>query len=648
MSLREGLPSSSQYKRYDLDATTTSPKAAVTESVKQNTEELLPSYKGDITHILPEPPKIGKHDDDLLVHQDRINAIDGNLSRACDAVQKIFREIGSKVQKEGREWPALNQAMEKLVQDIDAARSQAAHGHFAEAEKTCSEALEIFQQAYDPLEREFSDRIDANFDKEILSTLFAQAKDIIKNSLDSATGISRDCEFYLAELNKAASVVVEVPDKSIVEAAFKELHNARESLQEILDGKKEGNVEKAKEKVKEAASKCHDLCWVPGNAVIAKKQMIGKAQLAVSLIPKATAEKVIDLATQKFGTLEKPGIVLLEGTEYEVAHDLLRGGFQVIRLPREEEILGKGAWNVVVRVCNVSNKCFQALRKPISPSGEQPLGEEHILHSIEIYKDIGKLQGTTVGPEALIRKGTGGVLSSLYSDDVIKWLRMMPTPELRWECFQSVLGSFIEFAKAGNVHGDIHPGNLSVVYDNKRAERTGVYAVPGTLKIEDLDGACHIIEGVDAEKNPIYSKKAAEVGIVCKFATQLEVDEWIKCLQSKDLKGIADVRFGQDILAMGITLYQILTLDFDIDNLYLNKECSPFTDMEGKVVEGKFEEGIFREGKPNLESVRFALEEYKFLTSEQKGKIIEFIALTITQNTKQRARLQDLELAVSI
>ncbi len=140
--------------------------------------------------------------------------------------------------------------MGKLVKDIDAARSQAAHGHFAEAEKTCSEALETFQQAYDPLEREFSDRIDANFDKEILSTLFAQAKDVIKNSLDSATSISRDCEFYLAELNKAASVVVEVPDKSIVEAAFKELHNARESLQEILDGKKEGKVEKAKEKAK--------------------------------------------------------------------------------------------------------------------------------------------------------------------------------------------------------------------------------------------------------------------------------------------------------------------------------------------------------------------------------------------------------------
>lgn len=649
MSTPESLSSSSQDTRYDLNITSTSSKAVVKESVK-NTEELLPPYNGHITHILPEPLKIGKHDDDLLVHQDRINAIDDNLSRACGAVQKIFREVGNKVQKEGREWPALNQAMEKLMQDIDVVRSQVAHGQFAEAGKSCSKALENFQKAYEPLEREFSDHIDAKFDKEILITLFTQAKDVIKNSLDSATAISIDCELYLAELSKVASVVVKVPEKSLVEAAFKDLHNTRESLQEIMDGKKNGDVEKAKEKVREATSKCHDLCWVPGNAVIAKKQMIGKAQLAFSLISRATAEKVIAQATQKFGTLEKPGKVLLEGSEYEVAHDLLKGGFQVIRLPKEEEVLGKGAWNVVVRVCNVGNKCFQALRKPISPPGEQPPSEEHILHSIQIYKDIGRLHGTTVGPEALIRKGTGGVLSSLYSDDVIKWLRMIPPPELRWKCFQSVLSNFIEFAKAGNVHGDIHPGNLSVVYDNKKAERTGspIYAVPGTFKIEDLDGACHIIEGVDAEKNPIYSKKAVEVGIVCKFATQLEVDEWIKCLQSKDLKGIADVRFGQDILAMGITLYQILTLDFDIDNLYLNKECSPFTDMGGKIVPGKFEEGIFRGGKPNLESVRFALEEYKFLTSQQKEKIVEFIALAITQNTKQRARLQDLENAVNI
>jgi hypothetical protein len=98
---------------------------------------------------------------------------------------------------------------------------------------------------------------------------------------------------------------------------------------------------------------------------------------------------------------------------------------------------------------------------------------------------------------------------------------------------------------------------------------------------------------------------------------------------------------------MGITLYQILTLDFDINNLYLNKECSPVTD-DGRIVEGKFEEGIFREGKPNLESVRFALEEYTFLTDQQKEKIIKFIALAITQNTAERARLQDLEQAVNI
>ena len=223
---------------------------------------------------------------------------------------------------------------------------------------------------------------------------------------------------------------------------------------------------------------------------------------------------------------------------------------------------------------------------------------------------------------------------------------MIPPPELRWACFKSVLAHFVEFAKDGNVHGDIHPGNLSIVY--KQRAGTSIYAMPEILKIEDLDGACHIVQGYDKDNNPIYNEKAPEIGICCKFATQKEVDEWIRCNTIKDLKGLADVRFGQDILAMGITLYQILTLDFEMDNLYLNKANSPFTDNYNNVIEGKFEEGIFTNGTTNKEAIQFALEEYKFLTSEQKEKISEFIALAITQNTSERAHLRDLEKAMAL
>jgi hypothetical protein len=650
MSFPGGLPKSDS-RVSDLGAPATTAKTVDAEIVRHNTEEVLP--KGDIAAILPKPPEIRKHGDDLIIHQDRIEVTDANLLRVLDAVQKVFCPISNGVQKKSdfKEIPKLDKAMEKLRQQIDKARSQAAHGEFALAEKSCEEAWNEFDLAYKDLENEFLACLDEKkFDKELIKEAFTQAKNVIRESIDFAKATCKECAAYLTQLNSAASVELKVVEKSTIENAFKDLHQARASLQRIWDGKEAGDVAEAKTKVKNAFLKCHDLTWDSGNAVIAKKQMVGKAQLAASFIPKATAEKIFTLATQEVGSLEKPGLVVLEGRQFEVAHDLSKKGHQIIRLPIQEIVLGKGAWNVVVRVCNISNKCFQALRKPLTPPGEQPPGEEHMLRSIEIYKDISKLQGTTVGPEALIRKGAGGVLSSLYSDDVIKWMRLIPPPELRWESFKSALRSFIEFAKDGNVHGDLHPGNLSVVYAENRTDKIGatVYAAPGTVKIEDLDGACHIIEGYDDEKNPIFSKKAVDVGIVCKFATQEEVDKWIKCIDDKDLKGIADVRFRQDILAMGITLYQILSLDFDIDNLYLNKECSPFTDMEGKVVEGKFEEGIFRKGNPNTESIRFILEEYSFLTSEQKEKIIKFISLAITQNTEERATLTDFETAMII
>ena len=141
---------------------------------------------------------------------------------------------------------------------------------------------------------------------------------------------------------------------------------------------------------------------------IAKKQSVEKAQLTASLIPKATAEKIIALSTQTFGTAEKLGPVTLGDKHYEVAHDLIKGGYHIIRLPAEEQVLGKGQWNIVVRVCDISNPCFQALRKPIIPPGQQPPSEENIMLSIQIYQDIRNsgLQGTTLGPVALIRSGT--------------------------------------------------------------------------------------------------------------------------------------------------------------------------------------------------------------------------------------------------
>lgn len=596
------------------------------------------------TERFSESPLVSP-DDDLNLHERRINAIQDNLTEAYK-IQDLFYNIGNKLQSTDETridvWAKINPMMEQLIEAIDAARSQAGRGEFSLAEASCNNALKEFEKTYLLLEKEIFASLEKDVTDESLKKnikeLFGAAREIVVDSLRLAASGCKESAAYLAELNKGASVELGVISKEVVNAALTELSQARETLQKIWDGQEAGDLDQAKLSVKQAQDKCQKLCWEPGNAAIAKKQMKEKAQLAASLIPKATADKIIQLATQEFGSLSRPGIVSLEGAEYEVAHDILLGEYQIIRLPKEEEVLGKGAWNVVVRVCNISKKCFQALRKPISPPGEKPPGEEQILRSIEIYKDISRLKGTTVGPEALIRKGVGGVLSSMYSDDLIKWLRLIPPPQLRLECFKSVLNGFIEFAKDGNVHGDIHPGNLSVVY----AKKGEYHAVPKTIKIEDLDGACHLVEGTNSDGSPIYNKKGVEVGIVCKYATQQEVDKWIKCIGNKDLDGIAQVRFGQDILALGITLYQILTLDFDIHNLYLSKKCSPFINMNGEVVEGRFEEGIFIGGKPNVEALRLSLEEFD-LTTAQKEQIIKFLVSAITQNTEERAQLHDLE-----
>lgn len=613
---------------YELPAAAGSSKAAAAESVSQNTLKLLPSYQGDITHILPEPPKIGSHEDDLLVHHDRINAIDGNLTRACDAVQKIFRGIGDKVQKEGKEWPELNHAMEKLVQDIDAARSQAAHGQFAEAAQACSDALKAFQQTC-PSEKEFPDHIDEKFDKKILTELFTQAKAIIENSVHFAEGTCNACDSYLAELNKAASSPVEEPDKSLVAAAFKDLHNARASLQEILDGKQRGNIGQAKAKVREASAQCHALTWQPANDQIAVTQMQRKAKLAAALIPNATKEKIIGLAT--FGTPDKPSEVSLRGKQYEVAHDK-EGSLQVVQLPVVEDALGKGFSNIVMLAYNTSKVSLQALRKSRTPEGQEAMES-----SLAIHKDISRLQGTTAGPEAIIRKGRGGVLSSVYGNNALGWLKTMPPSEYRWKAFRSALSSFIEFARDGNVHGDIALVNLSVEYDKGKQR---VYAAPTILKLEDLDGACHIIEGYDKKGRPIYSEKAIGAGMTPAYGTPEEIIRWQDCLQRKDLEGLANVRFPQDILSIGIALYQIVTGDIDLENLYLNMERTPRNNRPG-------EDGEFKSGKPNIESIRLALEDYEFLTQTQKDEIVAIIAKAINLSPGERAKLQDLENAMA-
>src|SRR5262245_7540918 len=120
------------------------PQQGVVELINRNTQMVAPTT--DILQILPEPSRLGKHDDDLFVHQDRINAIDDHLVRVSNAVDKVFVEINQKLQKVALEngshpeWPKLDKAMSKLVQDIDKARSQLAQGKFDLAEQTCSEA----------------------------------------------------------------------------------------------------------------------------------------------------------------------------------------------------------------------------------------------------------------------------------------------------------------------------------------------------------------------------------------------------------------------------------------------------------------------------------------------------------------------------
>lgn len=638
MSFPTGLPIHSQEQTYNPQVTE-GLKSGEMESIMRNTEDVAPSYKGDITHILPEPPKIGKHEDDLLVHQDRINAIDNNLVRASDAVQKVFCEIGEKVQKVSqekgspKEWPKLTQAMEKLVHSIDIARSQAAHGKFALAEQSCTEALEEFQKAYEPLEKELFDCFDEKiFDKKILTEIFVGAKTVIKDSLDVAKGACKDCDLYLTELNRAASVPVKVPEKSLVEAAAKDLREARESLQEILDGKKVGNVETAKAKVREASANYHALTWQPANDKIAKTQMERKAKLAAALIPNATKEKIIMLATKTFGTPEKPAEVELDGRQYEVAHDKL-GSFHVIQLPVVEDSLGKGFSNVVMLAYNTSKVSLQALRKSRSPEGQEAMES-----SLTIHKDISGLKGTTTGPEAVIRKGRGGVLSSVYGDNALGWLKTTPPPEYRYKAFKSAMSSFIEFAKNGNVHGDIALVNLSVDYDKGKNR---VYADPTILKLEDLDGGCHIIEGYDGENHPIYSEKAIAAGMTPAYGTPEEIIKWLDCLQRKDLEGLAQVRFPQDILSIGITLYQLVTGDIDLNNLYLNMERTPRNNIPG-------EDGEFKSGTPNIESIRLALEDYEFLTGIQKDAIVKVIAHAITLKPSERATVHDLEEAIAV
>lgn len=605
--------------------------------IKRNTEEVAPSYKGDIKDILPEPPKVGKHEDDLLVHQDRINAIDNHLVRAGDAVQKVFTEMGNRVQKvlqengNTKELPKLNQAMEKLQQNIDAARSYAAHGNFALAEQTCARAWAEFQNEY--MEKELFDCFDEKiFDKKLLTELFIGAKNVIRDSLDVTKGLCRECDFYLADLNRAAAVPVILPDKSLVEAAAKELGDARKTLQEILDGKKEGNVEEAKAKVRQAAAKCHALTWQPANDKIAKIQKERKAKLAAALIPNATRDKIIELATKKFGTPEKPALVELEGKQYEVAHDK-QGRFQVIQLPALEDSLGKGFSNVVMLAFNTSKVCLHALRMSRSPGGQEAMES-----SLFIHKEISGLQGTTTGPESVIRKGRGGVLSAVYGDNALAWLKTTPPPEYRWKAFQSALRSFIEFAKNGNVHGDIALVNLSVEYDKGKNR---VFADPTILKLEDLDGGCHIIEGHDEAGHPIYSQRAIAAGMTPAYGTPEEILKWQECLKSGDLEGLAKVRFSQDILSIGISLYQLLTGDVELTNLYLNMERTPRNNIPG-------EDGEFKSGKPNTEAMRLALEDFEFLTGAQKEKIVEFIAHAITLNPTERAKLPDLEEAMAV
>ena len=95
-----------------------------------------------------------------------------------------------------------------------------------------------------------------------------------------------------------------------------------------------------------------------------------------------------------------------------------------------------------------------------------------ITNNFFYQNDITGLEGTTSGPEAVIRKGRGGVLSYVYGDNAKKWLEKTPPPKLRWNAFKSATRSFMEFAKNGNVHGDIALVNLSVDYEPGKKEQS--------------------------------------------------------------------------------------------------------------------------------------------------------------------------------
>ncbi len=141
-------------------------------------------------------------ENDLRVHQDRINTIKDNLIRAKDAAQKLFSVIVDKVQKisKGKSfpngWPNLEQAMKKMVESIDIARSQVVHGEFVLAEQSCTEVWEEFQKVYEELSHCFDEQV---FAEEILSELFIEKKTVLRDSLVMAKGACRDCDCYLME-----------------------------------------------------------------------------------------------------------------------------------------------------------------------------------------------------------------------------------------------------------------------------------------------------------------------------------------------------------------------------------------------------------------------------------------------------------------
>jgi hypothetical protein len=158
--------------------------------------------------------------------------------------------------------------------------------------------------------------------------------------------------------------------------------------------------------------------------------------------------------------------------------------------------------------------------------------------------------------------------------------------------------------------------------------------------LEDLDGGCHIIEGMDGEGLPIYSEKAISAGMTPAYGTPDEILTWMKCLEERDLEGLAKVRFPQDVLCMGISLYQMVTGDIDLQNLYVNMERTPRNNKPG-------EDGEFLSGIPNTESIRLALEDFDFLTTTQKVAVVKFLSLALNLDPKERAKQGDFAALVA-